>query len=127
MARILVVDDDDGMLQILNSILSEAGHDVLEASDSDEGKQAYLENEVDLVITDFFMPTEGGLEVVRAVRHRDPDARIILISAADIRDGVDLPAFAKQYGAQRALTKPIESTVLLDAVADLLRDSGTEA
>lgn len=124
MARILVVDDDDGMLQILNSILSGAGHEVLQAGDSDEGKRVYLENEVDLVITDFFMPTEGGLEVVRAVRRQDPEAKIILISAADIRDGVDLPAFAKQYGAQHALTKPIESTVLLKAVGDLLGDCG---
>jgi two-component system chemotaxis response regulator CheY len=124
LAKILVVDDDEGMLQVLNAMLSGAGHEVLQTANSDAAKAAYRPDDVDLVITDFFMPTEGGLEVIRAVRHQNPDAKIILISAADIRDGVDTEAFARQYGAQRALTKPVDSKVLLETVDALLAGNG---
>ena len=121
MPKILIVDDDEGMLQVLNDMLSSAGHEVIEADSSDAAKQAYRENEVDLVVTDFFMPSEGGLEVIRDIRRRDPGAKIILISAADIRDGVDLAAFAQQYGAQRVMNKPINSSDVLDAIDQMLQ------
>ena len=122
MARILVVDDDEGMLAVLRDIMSHAGHEVVEAKNSDDAKRMYFDEAVDLMITDFFMPTEGGIEVIRAVRKRDPEAKTILISAADIRDGVDLEAFAEQYGAQKAMKKPLDPEALVAAVDELLEE-----
>jgi len=56
---------------------------------------------------------------MRAIRAKDPDARLVLISGADIRDGVDLSRIAARYGAKAALHKPLDRKTLLATVREL--------
>ena len=60
MARLLVVDDDDLSRSIIRDLLGGFGHQVVEAADSVEGVKCFQRFEVDIVISDLFMPQHGG-------------------------------------------------------------------
>ena len=61
MARVLVVDDDDQIRQVLRRTLTLAGHEVLEATNGIEAIQLHRTTPADLMITDIFMPARDGL------------------------------------------------------------------
>ena len=67
MARILVIDDDRSLREVVGFMLSEAGHEVLEAGDGEAGL-ALLGHDPDLVLTDVRMPGIDGMEVLRRIR-----------------------------------------------------------
>src|SRR3989449_8366615 len=73
-ARILVVDDERGMREVLSTILGRAGHSVATAADSQEALQCIGSGIFDFVITDLKIPGRlGGMEVLRAVQDIAPD------------------------------------------------------
>ena len=117
-ARILVVDDEEGVRGFLRTVLEVAGYDVLEAAD---GKQALLVVQaapVDLVITDLVMPEQEGIETVRALRRDYPSVGIIVISGAA---GGPYLRVAETLGAHAALPKPVAPEVLLAEVGTVLQ------
>ena len=65
MARLLVIDDDKQIRELLHLVLSRDGHEVREAIDGERGIAAFAEQAADLVIIDLFMPTCGGWETIR--------------------------------------------------------------
>jgi CheY-like chemotaxis protein len=75
MARILVIDDDSVIREMILDILARTDHDVAEASDSTKGVDFFRQNPVDLVITDLFLPPLGGLEVIKQLRKDFPRSR----------------------------------------------------
>lgn len=123
MAKILCIEDDTSLLQLLNEELSDAGHTVVLASDGCSGLEKILEEKPDLVISDISMPRMNGYVLLKTVReqHREfAEMPIILLSAlADrdhIIDGLDL-------GADDYLTKPIDYEMLLARVDARLREA----
>ena len=56
MAQILIIDDHDEFRRMLNRMLTQAGYDVVEASNGEKGIKCYRKGQIDLVITDIFMP-----------------------------------------------------------------------
>lgn len=68
MARILLIEDDDGLRAILAEHLTLAGHTVIEAGDGREGLDRFRRAGADLVVTDIVMPETEGLEVLRELR-----------------------------------------------------------
>ena len=112
--RILVIDDEEPIRQLLREALEGAGYQVWEASTGIEGVRQVCEQSIDLVITDILMPDMDGLETVRML-HRDfPNVRIIAISGGG--KDPDYCAVAKILGAHETLTKPFELQQLIDAV-----------
>lgn|GEM_PF-2014612 len=110
---VLVVDDDEGILEITMGILREAGHDTVSAVN---GEQAisYIEtgSQVDLVLTDIAMPVLDGIALSRYVRTKRPDTGLITMS------GQYRPAEAAPSLAGVAhLIKPFSTTQLLDSVS----------
>ena len=81
MPRILVIDDEEIVRDMLRNLLQHAGYEVTEAPDGDEGVRLYQAERPDLLITDVFMPGRNGLEVIKELREEDPDAKIIAIAA----------------------------------------------
>jgi two-component system response regulator PilR (NtrC family) len=81
-ARILVVDDDPGMRQMLEVLLRRTGHD---ADVLPSGKAALARlaapNDYDLVLTDLVMPEVGGMDVLSAARQQNPDCQVIVLTA----------------------------------------------
>ena len=89
MAKILIVDDSIIMRRNLRTILTQAGHSVI--AEASNGKEAFIEYEKhlpDLVTMDITMPIMNGIEAVKKIICRFPDARIIMISALDQRNMV---------------------------------------
>src|SRR2546427_6653242 len=106
-ARILVVDDERGMREVLSTILGRAGHSVVTAADSQEALQLIGSDIFDLVITDLKMPGRlGGMDVVRAVKDIAPDTVVLVLTAyATLEVGIE----AVKLGAYDVLTKPFNN------------------
>ena len=81
MEKILIVDDEKGLREVLSIMLKRAGYVVTEASDGEEAI-GHLGKEIfDLVITDLRMPGPSGLDLLEAVRGLAPDVPVIRLTA----------------------------------------------
>ncbi len=116
MARILVVDDDPVDRMILESLLTQEGHDLTFAEDGARALALYRKHSFDLVVTDLVMPTFGGLRLIKEIIALAPDAAIIAISGMSPEQ---LP-LAEDYGARRVLRKPLTQDSLREAVSAVL-------
>jgi DNA-binding NtrC family response regulator len=114
MARILVIDDSVSVLELVASILGQAGHEVIAADSGKRGAAILASEPLDLVITDIYMPDQDGLEVIRKVRRMRPGLRVLAMSSATGKYEI-LPV-AKALGAAGTLLKPFAVGQLLDAV-----------
>jgi len=122
MAKILIIDDDEVMRTLFAEIVTEAGHDATLAETSNEGCRLTEELKPDMILTDIFIPEEGGLEVIRNVKKKLPDTKIIAISGFDIRQEVDVLELAKKYGADETFQKPVHAQILSETINPLLNN-----
>ncbi|HXH83975.1 MAG TPA: response regulator [Candidatus Tectomicrobia bacterium] len=120
MARILVIDDDPDVREIVREALEAAGHEVREADDGDGGLALLRQSPADLVITDIFMPGKEGLETILDVRQEFPGIKIIAISGGGGLRTLDYLPAAREFGAILAIPKPFDCDLLVAAVRDLL-------
>lgn len=103
--RILVVDDEKGMRDLLRKVLSKEGYEVISAEDGEEGLNLIKENSFDIVIADLDMPVMNGIEMIKRAKDFDPNITIIIITAyASIESAVE----ALKLGAYDYLIKPFE-------------------
>jgi two-component system response regulator ChvI len=112
--RILVVDDDANMRELLELHLRAAGYSVRLAKDGIAAGYAVLDSPPDLILCDIHMPRLTGLELVAALRADStiPRMPILFLSSSD--DDAD---HAQQFGAVEYLRKPIRVDLLLAAVS----------
>jgi CheY-like chemotaxis protein len=116
MARILIVDDEESDRLFERSILEQAGHELLFASDGEHALRVFREHPVDVVVTDLAMPHLNGLQLIRSLLEEDEHARIIAVSGVSPEQ---LPT-AEDLGAERTLFKPVDPGKLLRTVDELL-------
>ena len=120
MKRILVIDDDWQMREMMHQALDRAGYDVVDAANGKIGMNIQRQEPVDLVITDLIMPEKEGIETIRELRRDFPGLKIIAISGGG-RAGADgYLSVAKTIGADRTLSKPFDLKQILDTVGELL-------
>ena len=117
MARVLVVDDDQTVREVVVSYLRAAGHDVPEAADGEAGLAAMDDEPADLVILDVMMPGMDGLEVCRRLR-ADSDVPVVLLTALGSEQDRVL---GLELGADDYLTKPFSPRELVLRVDSILR------
>jgi CheY-like chemotaxis protein len=122
MARILVIDDDEQVLDMLYESLTREGYDVLRASNGEQGLRRYRQEPVDLIITDIIMPEKEGIETIIELRQDFPDVKIIAMSGGGRIGTNDYLHLAKIFGVQRTFTKPVAREQLLDAITELLEE-----
>lgn len=121
MARILVIDDEEGMREMLRKMLEREGHQLHMASNGEEGVSAALAIKPDLVITDIIMPRADGVDVVVQLRKQLLNCPILAISggARAITPQFSLES-ALIVGCNETLSKPFSRQQLLDKVKALL-------
>jgi two-component system OmpR family response regulator len=102
-ARLLVVDDEQTILELLAGSLRFAGFEVLTAGSGAEALRAAAASRPDLVLLDVMMPDGDGFEVVRRLRSSGPDVPVIFLTA---RDGVRERVAGLALGADDYVTKP---------------------
>jgi EAL domain-containing protein (putative c-di-GMP-specific phosphodiesterase class I) len=113
--RVLIVDDEQPLLRGLGLILDKAGFDVAMASSVATALGVVEAGGVDLVVTDLRMPDSSGLELLGAVRARDAELPVILMTGVP---DVDSAAAAIEHGVWRYLTKPIDADKLVTSVTE---------
>ena len=111
--RVLIVDDDPGLLRLLSLRLESAGYDVETASSGSDALQRVAANRPDLVISDLRMDGMDGLALLDQLGRRAPGLPVLMITAhGTIPDAVS----ATQHGAFGFLTKPIDKDELMGQV-----------
>lgn len=122
MAVILVVDDSKEIRLMLEDFLKIGGHTVYMAENGEQGKKIFISHgqEIDLLISDIYMPEMDGLEFIRMARTKKPNLKIIAMSAGDSKGNLDVLGFAGDFGAQALLPKPFRMPDLFAAVDRLL-------
>ncbi len=119
MARILIIDDDDLLRNVLAKALSHAGHTVIQAADGQQGVDLFRAVAVDLVITDLIMPVQEGVETIMKIRRENPALPIVAISGGVTNSKLYLD-IAGKIGAERILPKPFTPQELLQVVDEVL-------
>src|SRR2546425_4047921 len=117
MARILLVEDDRDLLDVLRDILTKARHEVFFASGARDALVLYRAHQPDLVITDIFLPDESGLNLIFELT-RTSGVKVIAISGGGSHAGIDFLDCAEKFGAWRVLNKPLRREQLLSAVGE---------
>jgi DNA-binding NtrC family response regulator len=107
--KILVVDDEVAMREVLQMRLEEWGFDVCLAEDGREGHELAESNDPDIVISDVVMPQVSGMDLLRSLKAGNPDRPVILVTA---QATVDLAVEAMKKGARDFVTKPIDYSKL---------------
>jgi CheY-like chemotaxis protein len=111
MARILVVDDDHDICEVLAMGLKHAGHEVRVAADGASALRPF-----DLIITDIFMPGKEGIETIMEIRRDFPAVKVVAMSGGGRTGDLHYLRDAVALGAVRTLRKPFGRAELLDAV-----------
>ncbi|MEP6599422.1 MAG: response regulator transcription factor [Actinomycetota bacterium] len=117
-SRILVVDDDETLAEIVAGYLERAGHTVQQVSDGRAALTAVADQPPDLVILDLMLPEIDGLEVCRQVRAKHPDLPVIMLTA--LGEAEDRIA-GLEVGADDYVTKPFSPRELVLRVESVLR------
>ncbi len=117
--RILVVDDDRRMAKTLADIFQVKGYEVEVAHSGPEALEKVAGGRFDCVLTDIKMPEMNGVELYRAIKARQPDLPVVLMTAYStdklVQEGLE-------EGAVAALTKPLDINLLLSFFSSLGRE-----
>lgn len=119
MNKILVVDDEKPISDIIKFNLTKEGYDVITAADGKEALDLYDEENPDLVLLDQMLPEVDGIEVLRQIRSRD-ETPIIMVTAKDSE--ID-KVLGLEMGADDYVTKPFSNRELVARVKANLRSS----
>ncbi len=119
MARILLIDDEQEIREVLRTVLERVGHDVSEAENGEIGIQTYRDQDIDLVVTDIIMPEKGGIDTIMDLRRDYPKVKIIAVSGGGMCGDVSYLDMAIGVGADRAIGKPFVLDEFLAAVEEL--------
>jgi EAL domain-containing protein (putative c-di-GMP-specific phosphodiesterase class I) len=111
--RLLLVDDDPAILQAYSRVIARHGVTVDTATNGKEAAERLSAGAFDVILSDISMPEMTGLEFLRAVRERDLDVPVILMTG---EPGLESAIRAVEYGAFRYLTKPVAERELWEIV-----------
>lgn len=122
MKRILVIDDERQICEMLRKKLESVGYEVAEAPNGKVGLKLHKENLFDLIITDIFMPEKEGLETIRELKQDYPQLKIIAITGGYSSGPEELLNVARMLGADRTFPKPFKLKDIVEAINQLLRE-----
>jgi DNA-binding NtrC family response regulator len=112
--KVLIIDDDQSICQLLKQILHSAGYLAITASSAAEGLQAVSGEQADLVLLDMRLPDAWGLDLIPRIKEADPDVPVIVITGhASIEDAVK----SIKAGVYDYLQKPLHTDSVLIAAA----------
>ncbi len=107
--KILLVDDEDGIRNVLGITLADSGYDVLTAASGEEGLALFRTHSPPLVLTDIKMPGMGGIELLKKIKEESPDTEVIMITG---HGDMELAVKSLQWDAADFITKPINDDAL---------------
>lgn len=119
-ARILLIEDDYHLRQVLKIMLEKEGMTVAEAGDGKEGIKRFKEDGFDLVITDIIMPEKEGIETIFELKKLEPDLKIIAISGGGKISAHEYLGMASNFGVNKVLSKPFKKDDFISSVVEVI-------
>lgn len=117
MANIMIVDDSRTSRRMLREILERNGHKVVaEAVNGEDGYLKYKEIKPDIVTMDITMPVMDGVECLSLIKKENPDARVLMITAAGQKEKM---LNSVKRGAEEFIVKPFNEAEILAAIERL--------
>lgn len=115
--RVLVIDDNQDALDVIDTYLRDAGHDVIATNCPKAGMQHISEGDIDVLLTDIVMPDIDGIQVIKQLRNNHPNLWIVAISGGGPHLAANYALNTSQaFGADRTLYKPFQKKELLAAI-----------
>lgn len=119
MTKVLLVDDDELVRYALRSAFEIADIDVVEAPNGSVIRDQKLLQDVDVVITDIFMPEVEGIELITILKSMSPEIPIVAMSGGGRLNSTDYLMTAEDLGAAAVFEKPLDEVKLVDKVREL--------
>lgn len=120
MIRVLIVDDSRTSRRLLRCLLEAEGYVVAgEAKDGEEGIKKYEELKPDLITLDITMPVLDGVGALKAIRERDRDVKIVMITAAGQRNKI---IECLKEGANEFVTKPYDAADVKMTIENVMKN-----
>ncbi|MCL1975563.1 MAG: response regulator transcription factor [Firmicutes bacterium] len=124
MSKIMIVDDDPNIRELISTLLKDAGFNACEAKDGRDALQQLADEKPDLAIVDLMMPNMDGYELCRKLRQYYENLPVLMLTA---RAELSSKVKGFEVGADDYLTKPFEGDELLMRIRALLRRFKIEA
>src|SRR5437016_14403240 len=121
--KVLIIEDEEGIIHLLNLYLKDAGYDVIAASDGVDGLALHARTCPDLVILDIMLPALDGFEVCRRIRAWSKTPILMLTARGDEDDRIQV----LDLGADDYLVKPFSPRELVSRVRAILRRVDNQA
>lgn len=118
MVRVLIVEDERKLAQVLSSALQGEHYNVVVAATGEDGFYRANAERFDLVLLDLMLPGRSGLDILQTLRQRHVDTPVLILTA---RDGIDDRVVGLDLGADDYLVKPFALPELLARIRALLR------
>lgn len=123
MVKILIVDDELFVRDMMADMIKPAGYDVIVAENGAEAFDVCKKESIDLIITDIVMPEKNGIDLIMNVKKEYPEIPIIAVSGGGgITGRYDYLEIAKLVGANNILKKPFKIEELRTAVSDAIEN-----
>lgn len=121
--KILLIEDDPAIRELLNQNLRFEGYQVIEALDGQAGLQFAQSQKVDLILLDLMLPQMSGIEICKQLRGKGNKVPIIMLTARDAQEDI---VRGLKTGADDYVTKPFDLMELLARIESVLRRGGKE-
>lgn len=118
METILIVDDDVNLCSVLSEELSEVGYSCHTVNGADDAMSFLLANATDLILLDLKMPGKDGFYVLREIKEKNLNIKVIVLTAyADVKGAID----SAKLGASDFISKPYDFDELLITIRKVLQ------
>jgi len=112
--RILFVEDNDTVRELIAELLAEQGREVTACSSAEEAEALFARNRFDLLFTDINLPNVSGMELARRLRLKQPDVWVVFSSGANVDHALN------EWGPRtRSMIKPFDDADLTQLFADI--------
>lgn len=120
MTKILVVEDDSSVSELVKTVLEGQGYSVVTAPSAEVAKKLLLEENTDLALVDIILPGQGGMDLILDLHSTNPNLKIVLTSGKIDMTMATFKVLAHQFGVIEILPKPFTVEELLATVSKAL-------
>jgi DNA-binding response OmpR family regulator len=116
MKRILVIDDDIALLELIQRWLENANYEAIVATTGKVGLERHRKTPADLIITDIYLPDRNGTGLFMEIRDEFPQTKVMIMSGGGGVSRIDYLEFARLLGATKVFRKPFERQEFMNIV-----------